>query len=187
MSTQDLTDALSLVFAALAIVLQVVLAVLLLLALAALVWQPARRLLRELRDLLFGGELWAAWVVALVATLGILYYSEIADFIPCRLCWYQRIAMYPLAVLLLLAALRKDIRGGAIYAIPLALVGMGVAIYHIYIEYNPEAETAGCKIGASCAVKWIEELGYVTLPVLALTAFAAVLALALMALSRTRA
>ena len=186
MSTKDWTDAISLGLAAVAVVLQALLAALLLLALAALVWQPARRVLREARELLFGGELWAAWAVALVATLGSLYFSEIADFIPCRLCWFQRIAMYPLAVLLLLAALRKDTRGGAIYAIPLSLAGMGVAIYHIYIEYHPEAETAGCKIGAPCSVKWIEELGYVTIPVLALTAFAAILALSLMALSRSR-
>jgi disulfide bond formation protein DsbB len=92
--------------------------------------------------------------------------------------------MYPLAALLLLAALRKDRRGGAIYALPLSIAGIVVAAYHIYIEYNPSAETAGCKIGAPCSVKWIDELGYVTLPVLAITAFAAVLALALMTLSR---
>jgi disulfide bond formation protein DsbB len=185
-STKELTDAISLGLAAIAVVLQVLLAVLLLLAVAALVWRPARRPLREARELLFGGELWVAWVVALVATLASLYYSEIADFIPCRLCWYQRIAMYPLAAMLLLAALRKDVRGGAIYAIPLCLTGMGVSIYHIYIENHPEAEGAGCKIGVPCSVKWIEELGYVTLPTLALTAFATILALSLMALSRTR-
>jgi disulfide bond formation protein DsbB len=92
-STKELTDAISLGLAAIAVVLQVLLAVLLLLAVAALVWRPARRPLREARELLFGGELWVAWVVALVATLASLYYSEIADFIPCRLCWYQRIAM----------------------------------------------------------------------------------------------
>jgi disulfide bond formation protein DsbB len=94
--------------------------------------------------------------------------------------------MYPLAALLLLAALRRDVRGGAIYALPLCLAGMGVASYHIYLEYHPEAETPACKIGAPCSVKWIEELGYVTIPVLALTAFSAILALSLMALSRTR-
>jgi disulfide bond formation protein DsbB len=185
MSTRDLTDAISTGLAALAVAVQGALVILLVLALAAVVWAPARRMLREAREMLFGGELWAAWVVALVATLASLYYSEIANFIPCRLCWYQRIAMYPLSAILLLAALRRDVRGGAIYALPLSLVGMGVASYHIYIEYNPSAESAGCRIGAPCSVKWIEELGYITLPVLALTAFAAVLALSLMALSRT--
>jgi disulfide bond formation protein DsbB len=184
-TTKELTDAISLGLAAVAVVLQALLAVLLVLTVAALVWRPARGVVREARDLLFGGELWAAWAVALVATLGSLYYSEIADFVPCRLCWFQRIAMYPLAAMLLLAALRRDVRGGAIYAIPLCLTGIGVAIYHIYIEHNPEAETAACKIGAPCSVKWIEELGYVTIPVLSLTAFAAILALALMALSRS--
>jgi disulfide bond formation protein DsbB len=186
MTTRDLTNAISTGLAAVAIVLQVVLAALLLLALAALVWRPARRLLREAREMLFGGELWAAWTVALVATLASLYYSEVAHFIPCRLCWYQRIAMYPMAAILLLAAVRRDVRGGAIYALPLSLAGIGVAAYHIYIEYNPAAESAGCRVGAPCSVKWIDEFGYITLPVLAITAFACILALALMALSRTR-
>jgi disulfide bond formation protein DsbB len=165
--------------------LQVALALLVLLALAALFSTRARGILVESRETLLGGELWAAGAVALIATLGSLYYSEIADFIPCKLCWYQRIAMYPLPVVLLVAAWRKDVRGGALYALPLAVAGAAVAIYHIYIEINPDAEPASCKAGASCAVKWIEELGYVTIPVLSLTAFAAVIALTLMALTRT--
>jgi disulfide bond formation protein DsbB len=94
--------------------------------------------------------------------------------------------MYPLAAILLIAAIRRDIRGGALYALPPAVFGAIVAIYHIYIEYHPEAETAGCKIGAPCATKWIDELGYITIPVLALTAFLAVIALLLTALSRSR-
>jgi disulfide bond formation protein DsbB len=64
--------------------------------------------------------------------------------------------------------------------------GAIVAIYHIYIEYNPEAETAGCKIGAPCTTKWIDKLGYITIPVLALTAFLAIITLLAMALSRSR-
>jgi disulfide bond formation protein DsbB len=179
------TDAVSIGLAAIAVVLQAILTILLLLALASLFSPRARHALREARELLFGKELVVAGVIALIATVGSLYYSEIADFVPCRLCWYQRIAMYPLAALLPLAALRRDVRGGAIYALPLCLVGIGVAAYHVYIEHNPEAETAGCKIGAPCSVKWIEELGYITLPVLAITAFASIVALALMALSRS--
>ncbi|HYF26433.1 MAG TPA: disulfide bond formation protein B [Baekduia sp.] len=185
MSTQDLTDAVALGFAALALALQVVLAGLALLGLVALVWRPARGWLAEVRDTLLGQELWIAFAIALAATLGSLYFSEIADFIPCRLCWYQRIAMYPLVPLLLIAALRRDLRGGALYGLVFPVVGAGVAIYHVYIENNPDAESAGCKIGAPCSVKWIEELGYVTIPVLALTAFAAIGVLLTMALSRS--
>jgi disulfide bond formation protein DsbB len=186
MSRKDATDAVSTIFAAAAIVVQVLLAVLLVVAIAA-IWSPrARRLLTEVRDSLLGGELWLAWGFALVATAGSLFYSEVSQFIPCRLCWFQRIGMYPLAALLLIAAIRRDTRGGALYGLPLAVFGAIVAIYHIYIEYHPEAETAGCKIGAPCATKWIDKLGYITIPVLALTAFLAIIALLSMALSRSR-
>jgi disulfide bond formation protein DsbB len=121
-----------------------------------------------------------------VATLGSLYFSEIADFIPCRLCWFQRIAMYPLAVILLIGALRKDVRGAALYALPFPIAGALVSAYHIYIENHPEAESAGCSIGAPCSTKWIDQFGYVTIPTLAISAFAAIIALLVFALRRTR-
>ena len=176
-----MTETVSVVLAALAVVLQVVLLGLLALALVALFASPARRALAHVAELVRGGELWAAWVVATVATLGSLFFSEYSDFIPCRLCWYQRIAMYPLAALLLIAALRRDFRAGALYALPFPVVGGMIAGWHIYVENNPEVEGSGCKIGAPCSTKWIEEFGYVTIPTLALTAFAAILVLLLMA------
>jgi disulfide bond formation protein DsbB len=95
--------------------------------------------------------------------------------------------MYPMVVLLLGMAIRKDIRNGFWYALPFPIVGMAVGLYHEYITYHPEAETEGCKQGVSCTVRWIDELGYVTIPTLALTAFAAILALLLLARSRDRA
>lgn len=186
MSRKDATDAVSTAFAAAAIVVQVLLALLLVVAVAAIWSRRARGLLAEMRDSLLGGELWIAWGFALVATLGSLFFSEISDFIPCRLCWFQRIGMYPLAAILLIAAIRRDTRGGALYGLPLAVFGALVAVYHIYIEYHPEAETPGCKIGAPCTTKWIDKLGYITIPLLALTAFLAIIALLSMALSRSR-
>jgi disulfide bond formation protein DsbB len=180
----DVTDAVAVGLAALAVVVQVALAALLVLALAAAVSGRARGWLRELRATLAGVELWAAWAIAAVATAGSLFFSEYSDFVPCRLCWFQRIAMYPLAALLLIAAIRRDRRGGALYALPFPIAGAAVAIYHVYIEHNPEAESASCKASAPCSLEWIEELGYVTLPVLALTAFAAILSLLLMARAR---
>jgi disulfide bond formation protein DsbB len=181
---QDATDVVSTTLAAAAIVIQAVLAIVLVVAIAAIWSSGARRLLTEARDSLLGGELWVAWGFALLATLGSLFFSEISQFIPCRLCWFQRIGMYPLAALLLIAAIRRDYRGGALYGLPCAVFGAVVAIYHIYIEYHPEAETAGCKIGAPCTTKWIDKLGYITIPVLALTAFLAIITLLSMALSR---
>src|SRR5512144_531683 len=127
--------------------LQVFVAFILLVALVALAWPPARRLLVEIRDTLLRSELWVAWVVALIATLGSLFFSEYADFVPCRLCWFQRIAMYPLAIVLLVGALRRDVREAVQYAFVLPIVGAGVAIYHVYVEINPSAETAACRIG----------------------------------------
>jgi disulfide bond formation protein DsbB len=165
--------------------MQVVLAIVLVVALVAIWSRRARRLLAEARDSLLGGELWLAWGFGFLATAGSLFFSEFSNFIPCRLCWFQRIGMYPLAAILLIAAIRRDTRGGALYGLPLAAFGAIVSIYHIYIEYHPEAETAACKVGASCTVKWIDKLGYITIPVLALTTFVAIIVLLSMALSRT--
>src|SRR4051794_22540797 len=187
MSRADATDAFSTIATAGAIVLQALVVAVLLVAVAAIWSQGARPLLVEARASLLGGELWIAWAIALAATLGSLFYSEISQFIPCRLCWFQRIGMYPLAAILLIAAIRRDLRGGALYSLPFAAFGAIVAIYHIYIEYHPESETAGCKIGAPCTTKWIDKLGYITIPVLALTAFLAIITLLSMALSRSRA
>jgi disulfide bond formation protein DsbB len=115
-----------------------------------------------------------------------LYFSEIAHFQPCRLCWYQRVCMYPLAVLLLGMALRRDRRNVLLYAFPLPVIGAGVAIYHEYIVYNPAAETAGCRQGVSCTVRWFEKFGYIQMPTLALTAFLAIAALLLLGAWRGR-
>jgi disulfide bond formation protein DsbB len=179
-----MTDTLSLVFAAGAVVIQALLAVLLLLAVVSLFSTRARATLVEVRDTLLGMELWGAWSLAAIATAGSLYYSEVADFVPCRLCWFQRIAMYPLVAILLIAAIRRDVRGGVLYALPFPIVGAAISAYHIYIEYHPEAESQSCKAGVPCSFKWIEELGYVTLPVLAISAFGGIIALLLFALSR---
>jgi disulfide bond formation protein DsbB len=128
--------------------------------------------LRELRSTLWGYELWAAFLVAAVATGGSLFFSEIAGYVPCELCWYQRICMYPLSLLTLFAAGHRDYRF-ARYLLPLPIVGAGVSIYHLLIENAVITEPSACRIGgAGCAVKWINEFGYVTIPTLALTAFA---------------
>ena len=140
-------------------------AIVVVLALSALVarWR--------LRSLLWGYELWAAFVVAALATGGSLFLSEIAGFVPCDLCWFQRICMYPLSILTLFAAFHGDHRV-ARYLLPLPVVGACVSVYHILIENDAISEPSSCRIGgAGCAVKWINEFGYVTIPTLALTGF----------------
>jgi hypothetical protein len=112
-----------------------------------------------------------AWIVATVTTLGSLYYSEIANFVPCRLCWYQRICMYPLAVILLVGLLLKD-RRVRWYAAPFVIVGAPLSLYHWLVErVDFFAKSSSCSAEAPCTVPWFQELGYVTLAFMALSAF----------------
>ena len=128
--------------------------------------------LRALRSALWGYELWAAFVVAAIATGGSLFFSEIAHFFPCELCWYQRICMYPLSITTLLTALAAD-RRAARYLLTLPVVGAGVSVYHLLVENGVVKQAQACLISApgGCATKWINEFGYMTIPTLALTAF----------------
>jgi disulfide bond formation protein DsbB len=136
---------------------------------------------RQLRPLLWGYELWAAFLVSAIATGGSLFFSEIAGFVPCELCWYQRICMYPLSLLTLFAAAHNDYRVVR-YLLPLPVVGAGVSVYHLLIENSVIAEPSACRVGGGgCAVKWINEFGYMTIPTLALTAFLLLIALFVLA------
>ena len=137
-----------------------------------------------LRGGLWGYELWAAFVVAALATGGSLFFSEIAGFVPCDLCWYQRIAMYPLSILTLLAAARGDY-GVVRYLLPFPVVGAAVSTYHLLVQEHVVATPSACRIGAGCTVKWINEFGYVTIPVLALTGFLLLIAFLSLAASGT--
>lgn len=114
--------------------------------------------------------------VAVVATLGSLYLSEVADFTPCTLCWYQRIAMYPLAPMLVIAAIRGD-AGVRLYAAVLAGIGAVIATYHVLLERNPSWESNVCDPANPCTLIWVERFGYLTIPGMALSAFAAILVL----------
>jgi disulfide bond formation protein DsbB len=157
--------------AVLGVIGQVLGAGLILVALAAAA--GARGPLRAIRQLLWGYELWAAFVVAAIATGGSLFFSEVAHFVPCELCWYQRICMYPLSILTLFLAYHGDHRA-ARYLLPLPVVGAGVSIYHLLIENKVIKEPAQCLIsapGSGCGTKWVNEFGYITIPTLALTAF----------------
>ena len=140
--------------------------------------------LRFVRETVWGNELWLVFLVALIATLGSLFFSEIADFVPCKLCWFQRIFMYPLALVAPLMALARDHRA-ARYLLPLPVIGAGVAVYHILVERGVVEQAHTCLISApgGCATKWIEEFGYVTIPTLALTGFVLCIALLLVAIA----
>lgn len=117
----------------------------------------------------------AAWVVALLATAGSLYFSEVANYTPCTLCWYQRIAMYPLVLILGIAAIRRDI-DIRIYAIPVALVGAAISTYHYFLEWFPQIDTGACSAVIPCTQVWFRGFGFISLPFLALVAFGLVIA-----------
>jgi disulfide bond formation protein DsbB len=174
------------ILAVLGVIGQVLAAGMLIIGLLALV--GVRGPLNALRRGVEGYELWLAFVVASIATGGSLFFSEIAHFVPCELCWYQRICMYPLSITTLLAALFDDPRA-ARYLLPLPVVGAGVSVYHLLVENGVVGESLTCRISApgGCTVKWINEFGYVTIPTLALTAFALVFAFLLLAAYEPRA
>src|SRR5581483_10129151 len=136
-----------------------------------------RRPLDAIREAVWGYELWLAFLISATATAGSLFYSEIAGYVPCELCWFQLICMYPLSISTLLLALAGDSRA-ARYLLPLPLVGAGLAVYHMLVERGVVGQTAGCSLSApgGCATKWVDELGYLTIPTLTLTGFALVLA-----------
>lgn len=111
------------------------------------------------------------WVVSLVATMGSLFFSEVMGLPPCVLCWYQRICMYPLAVIATVALVTRDRRVGY-YAWPLVLTGLAVAIYHNLLYYHVIPESiAPCAAGVSCTDRQIEWFGIVTIPLLSLCGF----------------
>lgn len=112
--------------------------------------------------------------ITTTATLGSLYFSEVAGFVPCTLCWYQRIAMYPLAVLTAIAAVRKD--DLSVYVRVVASIGLVISGYHWLLERFPSIDAGVCSAALPCELVWFEKFGFITLPFMAFTAFSAVLA-----------
>src|SRR5688572_1893684 len=169
-------EAVSLFLGLLALIAQLSVVALGGLALAAGLTPAARPGFERVRLELTPRVLGLAAAVAVVCLTGSLYYSEVAGFPPCRLCWYQRIAMYPLAVILPIAAWRRDIRVRW-YAIPLATIGAVMSIYHMLVERFPSLEAGTCDPTNPCSIVWVEPLGYLTIPTMALSGFALILTL----------
>ncbi len=118
--------------------------------------------------------LYVAWVVALLATVGSLFFSEVMGLPPCVLCWYQRVAMYPLVLIIATGIVTRDARVRA-YALPLCLAGLAVSVYHNLLYYGVIPETlTPCSEGASCTERQVEWLGFITIPLMGLASFVAV-------------
>jgi len=129
--------------------------------------------------------IWLAALVASVTTLGSLYYSEVAHFVPCSLCWYQRIAMYSSALILIIAAVRRD-RHIWWYVGPLAIVGGAFAVYHTQLQAFPAQHSSFCTTLEPCTIRYVWEFGFVSLPFMALSAFAFVVTMMILTRSFSR-
>lgn len=138
-----------------------------------------QRLRQILRSELRNNGLYAAWAVAVIATLGSLYFSEILKYEPCKWCWFQRVFMYPLSILLGIAAARKEARQ-VVYMLPLAVIGALISTYHILLQKTSwfKSNKSGCGL-VPCDVDYINWFGFVTIPMLALTAFILIIVLLL--------
>ncbi|MDP1624945.1 MAG: disulfide bond formation protein B [bacterium] len=116
---------------------------------------------------------WIAFIAATLATVGSLIYSDIIGYDPCKLCWIQRIFMYPTAIVLGLALWKRD-ASARLYGIVFSSLGAIVAAYHYVSQlgWNPlDLECASVGYSVSCAKVFVMEFGYITLPVMALSAF----------------
>ena len=121
--------------------------------------------------------LFVCWLIASVATLGSLFFSEVMGFAPCVLCWYQRICVYPLVLIFGVGLFSFD-AGVIKYSLPLAIAGWFVALYHtlLYGGIIPKS-IQPCSEGVHCTEKYIELFGFLSIPLLSLLAFSAIIAL----------
>ncbi len=103
--------------------------------------------------------------------LGSLIFSELLAFTPCNLCWYERILLYPLAIILLVGYLRRD-KGLFLYVLPFSILGIGVASYHYLLQKTDLfSHGAVCGTGIPCTTIWINLFGFITIPFLVLVAY----------------
>lgn len=126
----------------------------------------------KIRKILDKYCLYLAFLQAWTATIGSLYFSEVKGLVPCQLCWYQRIFMYPLAVILAVAIVKKD-KNVAYYALPLSAIGAIVALYHYLIQWTDlkNVNPLTCSAFTSCEEKQAVYLGFMTIPFFSLVAF----------------
>ena len=130
----------------------------------------------EAIEMVSPAALWLGSLIAAVSMVGSLYYSEVAEFAPCDLCWYQRITMYPLAIILAIAAYRKD-AGIRIYTYPLTVIGAVIAAYQYALQIKPSLDSGFCGVDTSCSERYIWQFGFVSFPFMSLIGFALIFTL----------
>ena len=116
-----------------------------------------------------------AWIQAVLALVGSLFFSLVMELPPCDLCWYQRICIYPLIIIIGVGIIRKD-RNFLYYALPLAVIGWFFALYHNLLYYHIIPESfAPCRLGVSCTTHYYEWFGFVSIPLLSFVSFSFIL------------
>ena len=128
------------------------------------------KIIEDIKLSLRKNSLLFAFIISLTATLGSLFFSEILGYTPCKLCWFQRIFMYPLPIIFGIALKNKDL-GIKKYTIPLAVIGALIAAYHYSVQVFQFTTNCGANSEVPCNLVYSFELGYITIPMMALTAF----------------
>ena len=121
--------------------------------------------------------LFVCWLLAAVSTTGSIFFSHVMEFAPCVLCWYQRIFLFPLVIILAIGLFPLD-RRAVRYALPLAMAGWLTALYHnlLYSDILPKS-IQPCSEGVSCTEEYIDLFGFLTIPMLSLLGFSTIIAL----------
>jgi len=132
--------------------------------------------MKKIKSYIIENIAYIALMQAIVSMLGSLYYSEIRGYIPCQLCWYQRIFIYPIVAIIIVGLIRNDKKLYQ-YVLPLSIIGWLIASYHVLLQNGIVPETSiTCDITASCGTKYVNYFGFISIPVLALIAFSVIIA-----------
>lgn len=136
-------------------------------------------MIQKIKQFIITNALYLALIQAIVAFLGSMFFSDVMQLKPCVLCWYQRIAMFPLVITLIIGILKK-IRETWLLVLTPALIGWTISIYHVLLYYKiiPD-DLAPCSTGVSCTTRYFELFGFITIPFLAFSAFSIIIALML--------
>lgn len=133
-------------------------------------------------------SIYLGWAVATGAMIGSLVLSEVIRFIPCDLCWWQRVFMYPMAFILTVGILKKD-KKVAYYVLPLSIIGLVIAFYHSLLQWHvirPENLSCSVTSAVSCADAQINWLGFITIPFMSLCCFLVVTILMFLSLRKVK-
>lgn len=127
----------------------------------------------------YWSTLFLCWLIAALSTTGSIFFSSVMEFVPCILCWYQRICLFPLVVILGAGLLSFD-KHVVKYSLPLALIGWATALYHtlLYSGIIPKS-IQPCSQGVSCTEEYIDLFGFITIPMLSLLSFSVIIILLL--------